>query len=59
MESREGAVKSSSRESDRQMGSGGEEDEGGWGRQDIRTEVEVGRDGVEVMVRGLLIQRPS
>lgn len=41
------------------MGSGGEEEGGGRGRQDIRTEVEVGRDGAEVMVRGLLIQRPS
>ena len=58
IESREGAVKSSSRESDRQMGSEGEE-EGGW-RLEVRADVEVSRDGLEVMVRGgLWIQRPS
>lgn len=51
MESREGAVRSSSRESDRQMGSNGVE-ETSW-----RLEV---RDGVEVMIRGgLWIHRPS
>lgn len=59
MESREGAVRSSSRESDRQMGSEGEEEEAGW-RLEVRADVEVGRDWVEVMVRGgLWIQRPS
>lgn len=58
MESREGAVRSSSRESDRQMGSEGEE-ETAW-RLEVRADVEVGREGVEVMVRGgLWIQRPS
>lgn len=57
MESREGAVRSSSRESDRQMGSEGEEEMGK--RLEVRTEVEVGK-GVEVIVRGgLWIQRPS
>lgn len=57
MESREGAVRSSSRESDRQMGSEGEEEMGR--RLEVRTEVEVGK-GVEVIVRGgLWIQRPS
>lgn len=55
MESREGAVRSSSRESDRQMGS----EETAW-RLEVRADVEVGREGVEVMVRGgLWIQRPS
>lgn len=59
MESREGAVRSSSRESDRQMGSEGEEEETGW-RLEVRADVEVGIDGVEVIVRGgLWIQRPS
>lgn len=58
MESREGAVRSSSRESDRQMGSEGEE-EGGW-RLEVRADVEVGRDDEEVTVRGgLWIHRPS
>lgn len=58
MESREGAVRSSSRESDRQMGSEGEEEEG-W-RLAGRVGVEVSRDGVEVMVRGgFWIHRPS
>lgn len=58
MESREGAVRSSSRESDRQMGSEGEV-ERGW-RFEVRVDVVAGRDGVEVMVRGgLLIHRPS
>lgn len=58
MESREGAVRSSSRESDRQMGSEGDE-ETAW-RLEVRADVEVGREGVEVMVRGgLWIQRPS
>lgn len=58
MESREGAVRSSSRESDRQMGSEGEEEMGR--RLEVRTEVEEGREGVEVIVRGgLWIQRPS
>lgn len=57
MESREGAVRSSSRESDRQMGSEGEEEMGR--RLEVRTEVEVGKGG-EVIVRGgLWIQRPS
>lgn len=57
MESKEGAVRSSSSESDRQMGSEGEER--GW-RLEVRADVEVGRDGVEAMVRGVLwIQRPS
>lgn len=57
MESREGAVRSSSRESDRQMGSEGEEEMGK--RLEVRTEVEVGKGG-EVIVRGgLWIQRPS
>lgn len=59
IESREGAVRSSSSESDRQMGSGGEEEERGW-RLEVRADAEVGRDGLEVMVRGgLWIQRPS
>lgn len=59
MESREGAVRSSSRESDRQMGSEGEEEERGW-RLEVTADVEVGRDGVEVMVRcGLWIHRGS
>ena len=59
MESREGAVRSSSRESDRQMGSECKEEERGW-RLEVRTDVEVGSDGLEVMVRGgLWIQRPS
>lgn len=51
MESREGAVRSSSRESDKQMGSDGEDEEGGW-RLAVTADVEVGRDGVEVIVRG-------
>lgn len=52
MESRDGAVRSSSRESDRQMGSGGDAMRGGW-----RAEVTA---GLEVMVRGsLLIHKPS
>lgn len=55
MESREGAVRSSSRESDRQMGSDGEET--AW-RLEVRTE--VGTEGAPVMVRGgFWIQRPS
>lgn len=58
IESKEGAVRSSSRESDRQMGSEGEE-EIAW-RLEVTAVVEVGREGVEVMVRGgLWIQRPS
>lgn len=58
MESREGAVRSSSSESDRQMGSEGEEETAWW--LEVRADVEVGREGVEVMVRGgLWIQRPS
>lgn len=52
MESRDGAVKSSSRESDRQMGSGGDDMWGGW-RPALRA-------GVAVMVRGsLFIHKPS
>lgn len=59
MESREGALRSSSSESDRQMGSGGEEEKGGW-RVEVRADTEVGRDGMEVIMRGgLWIQRPS
>lgn len=59
MESREGAVRSSSRESDRQMGSEGKEEERGC-RLEVRTDVEVGSDGLEVMLRGgLWIHRPS
>lgn len=51
MESRDGAVRSSSRESDRQMGSEGNVEEGGC-RLEVRADVEVGRAGVEVIVRG-------
>lgn len=59
MESRDGAVRSSSRESDRQMGSEANVEEGGW-RLEVRADVEVGGDCVEVMVRGgLWIHRPS
>lgn len=59
IESREGAVRSSSRESDRQMGSEGEE-EGGWRAEGRAGEEEVCRDGVEVMERGgFWIHRPS
>lgn len=53
MESRDGAVRSSSRESDRQMGSDGNEEEGSWRFEG------VGGDDVEVTVRGLWIHRPS
>lgn len=48
MESKEGAVKSSSRESDKQMGSR-EEDEGGW-RQEARATAEVNWDTADPMV---------
>lgn len=58
MESREGAVRSSSKESERQMGSEGEEEES-W-RLEVTADVEVGRVSVEVMVRGgLWIHRAS
>lgn len=55
IESREGAVRSSSRESDRQMGS----EEIAW-RLEVTAVVEVSREGLDVIVRGgLWIQRPS
>lgn len=41
MESREGAVRSSSSESDRQMGSGGEAEEGAW-RVELREDTQEG-----------------
>lgn len=59
MESKDGAVRSSSRESDRQMGSEASVEEGGW-RLEVRADVDVGGDSVEAKVRGgLWIHRPS
>lgn len=58
MESRDGAVRSSSRESDRQMGSEASAEEEGW-RLEVRTDVEVGGDCVVMVRSGLWIHRPS
>lgn len=52
MESREGAVRSSSRESDKQMGSDWEETS--WRLLRAQVEVGAGRDGVGGVARGAL-----
>lgn len=59
IESRDGAVRSSSRESDRQMGSEASVEEEGW-RLEVIADVDVGGDSVEAKVSGgLWIHRPS